>query len=106
MSLTRGPLFALHTIFVTVVVIALVMQLHEREREVERVRAQARQEREETERMNQEIQQQQALLEGLGSKDPYVIELLVRDRLRYASPGEISPPPLPVIDKQRRLVTK
>jgi len=98
MNATRGPLLALHTIFASVVVVSLLAHLSERDHEVAQIRAQALQERNETERLNQEIQQHKALLEGLSRKDPYVVEMLVRDKLQFSRPGEISPPPLPAID--------
>ena len=99
MSLARGPLLALHTIFATLVVIALLLHLGEREREVAKVRAIATQEHAETVRSEQDITQQKALLDGLANKDPYVVELLVRDKLQFTGPGEITPPPLPAVDK-------
>ncbi len=99
MSLARGPLLALHTIFATLVVIALLLHLGEREREVAKVRAIAIQEHAETVRSEQDIAQQKALLDGLANKDPYVVELLVRDKLQFTGPGEITPPPLPAVDK-------
>ena len=37
----------------------------------------------------------------MNAKDPYVIELLAREKLQYGRPGEISPPPVPAIDKPR-----
>lgn len=101
MSLSRGPLFVLHAVFATVLIIALVAHLHEREQEVGRIKAIAEQEREETKRLVQDIDQQQALLDGLNKKDPYVVELIARDKLQFAGVKEISPPPLPTIDKPR-----
>lgn len=101
MSLARGPLLVLHVVFATVAVLAMLAHLGEREREVGRIKETARQEREETARMQQEIAQQQALLDGVGRRDPYVVELIARDRLQYSGPGEFTPPPLPAIDKIR-----
>jgi hypothetical protein len=106
MSLARGPLFVLHMVFATVVVIGLVMHLGEREREVSRIKEVARQEREETVRLENDIAQQEALLSGLRRKDPYVVELIARDKLDYSAAGEISPPPLPAIDKRGATGTK
>jgi hypothetical protein len=37
--------------------------------------------------MTQDIDQQKALLAGLSSKDPYVVELLARERLQYSRAG-------------------
>lgn len=101
MSLARGPLLVLHVVLATVAVLGLFAHLEEREREVGRIKDVARQEHEETVRMQQEIAQQQALLDGVGRRDPYVVELIARDRLQYVGPGEFTPPPLPAIDKIR-----
>jgi cell division protein FtsB len=106
MNLARGPLFVVHAVFATVVVISLFIYLQEREAEVARVKQVAHQERQETQRLEADIRQQEALLDGLRHKDPYVVELVARDRLRYAIPGEIAPPPLPAIDKPRATGTK
>lgn len=106
MSLARGPLFVVHAVFATVVVISLFMYLQERESEVARVKQIAQQERQETIRLEADIHQQEALLDGLRRKDPYVVELVARDRLKYSIPGEIAPPPLPAIDKPRATGTK
>ena len=46
------------------------------------------------ERMLAERDRLQGLLEGLRKRDPYVIELIARDRLDYHRPGEMTPPPL------------
>jgi cell division protein FtsB len=106
MNLARGPLVVVHAVFATVVVIALMIHLQSREAEVAQIKRVAEQERQETERLKAEIAQQEALLDGLRRKDPYVVELVARDRLKYAGPGEIAPPPLPAIDKPRATGTK
>ena len=46
------------------------------------------------ERMEKEHARLQGLLEGVRRQDPYVIEMIARDRLDYHRPGELSPPPL------------
>lgn len=106
MNLARGPLVVVHAVFATVVVISFSMHLREREGEVAQVKQTAHQERQETVRLEQDIAQQEALLDGLRRKDPYVVELIARERLKYATPGEIAPPPLPAIDKPRATDTK
>lgn len=106
MSLARGPLFVVHAVLGTVLVISLSIYLQEREAEVARVKQVAQQERLETQRLQHDIDQQKALINGLRQKDPYVVELIARDRLKYAGPGEIAPPPLPAIDKPRATDTK
>ena len=90
----------------TVVVIALSIALQEREKEVAHVKQVAADEREETQRLQAEITQQEALIDGLRRKDPYVVELVARDRLNYVGKDEIAPPPLPAIDKARATGTK
>lgn len=106
MNLARGPLFVVHGVAGTLLVISLFIYLQEREVEVARIKQVAQQERQETQRLQHDIEQQQALLKGLRDKDPYVVELIARDRLNYAGPGEIAPPPLPAIDKPRATGTK
>jgi len=105
-NLARGPLVVVHAVFATVVVISLFIYLQEREIEVSRVKQVAQQEHLETARLEADIHQQEALLDGLRHKDPYVVELVARDRLNYSGPGEIAPPPLPAIDKPRATGTK
>ena len=106
MSLARGPLVVVHAVFATVVVITFSIYLRDRETEVAHVKQIAQQERQDTARLQNDIVQQEALLDGLRRKDPYVIELIARDRLHYTGAGEIAPPPLPAIDKARVTDTK
>jgi hypothetical protein len=106
MSLARGPLFVVHGVFATVVVLGLWMHLQERERNVESLRVTAQQEHLETIALEADITQQEALIDGLRAKDPYVVELIARDKLNYVGVAEISPPPLPTIDKHRVVSTK
>jgi cell division protein FtsB len=100
-STFRGPLFAIHAIFATVLVIALLIHLDERSRDIAHLKAVTTQERDETQHVCQDVDRQRALLQGLNTKDAYVIELLARERLQYSQPGEMSPPPAPTIDKLR-----
>jgi cell division protein FtsB len=106
MSLARGPLFVLHMVFATVVVISLFIYLQEREAEVSRIKQLAHQEHQETARLQSDITQQDELIKGLRQKDPYVVEMIARDKFKYAGAGEIAPPPLPSIDKQRAIGSK
>jgi len=106
MNLTRGPLVVVHAVFATVVVISFSIYLRERENDVAHVKQIALQERQDTARLQHDITQQEALLDGLRRKDPYVVELIARDRLKYIGTGEIAPPPLPAIDKARATDTK
>ena len=80
------------------VVASLCRQLGARSGEVGVIRAQAQADRSETLRMQQELDLQRNLLVALRAGDPYVVELLARDRFGYTRPGELSPPPLPAID--------
>ncbi len=106
MNLARGPLVVVHAVFATVVVISLSIHLRERESEVTQIKQVAHQERQDTLKLQHDIAQQEALLDGLRRKDPYVVELIARERLKYTGPGEIAPPPLPAIDKARATDTK
>ena len=106
MSLARGPLVVVHAVFATLVVISFSIYLRERESEVAHIKQIALQERQDTQRLQHDITQQEALLDGLRRKDPYVVELIARDRLKYTGDGEIAPPPLPAIDKPRATDTK
>ena len=45
------------------------------------------------ERMAAERDRLQSLLNGLRRHDPYVVEMIARDRLDYSRPGELTPPP-------------
>jgi cell division protein FtsB len=77
----------------------LCHQLKTREQDTEDVRRTAEQERDDTQRMQHENQVQQDLLKGIRQNDPYVVELLAREKLRFAGPGEIAPPQLPPAEK-------
>lgn len=106
MSLARGPFFVLHVVFATVVVISLFIYLQERQNEVSHIQQVARKEHLETLQLQADLVQQEALIKGLQHKDPYVVELIARDKFKYTGAGEIAPPPLPVIDKPRATVTR
>ena len=106
MSLARGPFFVLHVVFATVVVISLFIYLQERQNEVSHIQQIAHQEHVETLRLQADLVQQEELIKGLQRKDPYVVELIARDKFKYAGAGEIAPPPLPAIDKPRATGTK
>ena len=104
MIIPRGPLFVLHASFGTLIVLALFFQLRTREHEVDQLRQMTAHENSETKRLQQEIAELENLRDGLVKKDPYVVELLVRDKLQYSRPGEIAPPP--AIDKPGRTGSK
>lgn len=71
----------------------LVSAYAERRGELGKVRDLAAAEQQETQRLNAEIERGKALRDGLKRDDPYVVEYLARDRLQYAGPGEMNPPP-------------
>lgn len=94
----RSGLLVLHIVLGVVVVAALCRQLGLRAGAVSEVRAQAQADRAETQRMQREMELQRNLLGALRGQDPYVVELLARERLGYARPGELAPPPAPTVD--------
>ncbi len=89
----RQGLIAAHIVFGLAVVAVLVHNLGERAREVNDVRAIAHAETAAKTRIDNENAQLTELLKGRERNDPYVIELLARDRLNYTRPGEIPLPP-------------
>jgi hypothetical protein len=90
----RPLLIALHLLLALTVLVCLVRQLGVRAQEVSDIRGLANREHRDTERMQQETALQQHLLAGIRAKDPYVVELLARERLGYARPNEFAPPAL------------
>lgn len=92
-------LIAAHA-FAAVVILALLFhQLQNRELSTQEVRRIAAQEHGDTQRLQRENAVQQDLLKGIRSNDPYVVEMLARDKLRFAAPGEVAPPMLPADGK-------
>ncbi len=90
----RQGLIAGHIVFGIVVVAGLVHSLGERAREVNDVRVVAQQETDAKARIANENAQLSQLLKGREQMDPYVIELLARERLGYTRQGEIPLPPV------------
>ncbi len=95
----RALSIALHILLGLAVLCTLIRQLGVRAQEVSDIRGLAAQEHHDTERMDREVKLHQELLTGMRAKDPYVVELLARERYSYNRPGEFSPPPLPRTDK-------
>jgi cell division protein FtsB len=93
MTLRRMALYVVHAVFAIIVVSMLYGQHDERAQSVARIKATADQERAETERMRRDNEVLHGLLKGLRASDPYVVEMLARDKLRCTRPGEIAPPP-------------
>jgi cell division protein FtsB len=74
----------------------LATVLVERRREAAALRSLADDRTAETRRMRDEIARDEALRDGLKQDDPYVVEYLARERLRWTAPGEFAPPPATV----------
>lgn len=100
MSLTRGPLLVLHAAIGTLLVMTLLFQLRDREHRLVQFREDTTREVAEARRLQQEITELESRRDGMARKDPYVVELMVREKLQYTRPGEIVPPPS--VDKPRR----
>jgi cell division protein FtsB len=100
MSLTRGPLLVVHAAVGTLLVLTLLFQLRDRERQLVQFREETNREVSETRRLQREIAELESRRDGMARKDPYVVELMVREKLQYTRPGEIAPPPS--VDKPRR----
>lgn len=90
---------ALHILLGLTILVLLVRQLGVRAQEVSDIRGIATHEHSETLQMQHKMQLQQDLLTGMRTKDPYVVELLARQKLNYARPGEFTPPPLAKTDR-------
>ena len=91
----RQGLMAAHVIAGIAVVALLCRHLGDRAQEVNVVRTAARSEHEVPERMRRDNARVAELIGGVERQDPYVIELLTREKLQYGRPGEITPPPAP-----------
>ena len=88
----RQVLIAVHVLIGLLIVAALCSRLGDRAMEVNQVRISTQQEQEKTQAIQHEITRMDELRKGIERQDPYVIELLARQKLQYARPGEISPP--------------
>lgn len=97
----RTILIIVHVLAGVVILAYLVRQLAGRAHEVGGVRAQWEVDHADNESMRAEMTLQKSLLNGLRARDPYVIELLARDRHSYSRPGEytLPPAPTPPVDK-------
>lgn len=104
-NVRHGLLVLAHLGLAGVVVSAMLDYRSERRADVEQVREQAQQERAQTRAFDERVDTGEALREGLRQDDPYVVELLLRERLGYqAHPQEVRPPcpPTTPTDSQRR----
>ena len=83
----------LHAAFAIALLGWLVAAYVERRGEADKAREAAATEALETQRLRNDIEHGRTLRAGLKRDDPYVVEFLARDRLQYAAPGELAPPP-------------
>jgi len=93
--IANGLVFAANLVLGAWVVSSLYVRLQERRGEVDAVRHAAVQERQATEELRHQVAVQEATLAGLRQDDPYVIEMLAREKLGWEGPDEVRPPPLP-----------
>ncbi len=99
MSPVRLALIAAHLALAVAVLAMLSRHLALRAQEANEVRSLAGRDRIETERLRDEIRRLEELRKGVERQDPFVIELLAREKLQWARPGEKSPPAVPTVDK-------
>jgi hypothetical protein len=90
-----------HAVIAVGVVGYLASVLVERRREANELRNLADDRTAETRRIRDEITRDEALRDGLKHDDPYVVEYLARERLKWTTPGEFAPPPA-TVDKGSR----
>jgi hypothetical protein len=95
----RSLLIVVHIVAAIALLAILMRQLALRSHDVNEVRAQWTVDHAETMRMRHEMELQRTLLGGLRGKDPYVVELMARERHDYSRPGEFALPEAPVVDK-------
>ena len=106
MIVRRTLLIAAHAAVATAIIAMLYGQYDERQRAVSATRRAADAERRETEAVQRENQVLGDTLKGIKANDPYVVEMLARDKLGYQRPGEMAPPPLPSVDNPAGTRTK
>ena len=89
-------LVGLHLAVAIVIVGALLTEHEKRNGEVAVLAQQARLEHRQTEDLRHQVAVQEATLQGIYERDPYVIELLARTRYDYVGlEPELTPPPIP-----------
>lgn len=96
MNIVTATLLLGHLAIAGVILFALSSRYYDREGEVSQLRELTERERQLTHEHNQQVQVYEALLEGVRANDPYVIELLARERLgyRHREQREVPPPRL------------
>lgn len=102
MTLRNLALVFGHAAVGLLVVGLMYRQLTQRAGEVARVRSETEAGRRETERMQREHDGLARMRRGLEQGDPYAVEMLARERLRFTRPGELTPPALPPHDETAR----
>ena len=95
MIIRQAILVLAHATLALAIIGLLWSQYDQRRQAVNEVRRAADTERAETEKVKQDVQVQQDLLRGIKQGDPYVVEMLARDKLDYQRPGELTPPTRP-----------
>lgn len=85
-----------HLLIAIVVISGLHERYQKREQEVSHIRDLAAEERGDTLRQREGVLVLERLIEGLRDRDPYVVELLARQRLGFegSNQQEIAPPKL------------
>lgn len=86
-----------HVVIAVTIVWGMQHQYAQRSEEVGSLRSTAQRESADTAKLQREVEVLEHLLDGVRQDDPYVIELLARDRLGYRNPEhlEVPPPRLP-----------
>ena len=90
----RHALIVLHVLLAVAVLASMSRQLGQRQHAVDAVRRQTEADTKEAMGMRAELELGRNLLDGVRTRDPYVVELLARERLGYRRPGELVPPPM------------
>ena len=98
----RTTLVLLHLAIALVVLVVLGRQYVAAAGAAKEARVFAADDRQETLRVEADIERMKAVRDGLKRSDPFVVELVARDRLRFTGPGEFTPPRMPVVDSPVR----
>ncbi len=93
MKSLRGLAILLHVAIAIAAVGLLYRQYQQRQADVATVKKDADREHADTQRLEKDVQVQQHILGGIREGDPFVVEMLARDRLDLTRPGELTPPP-------------
>lgn len=85
-----------HGAIALIIISNLFFYQQERQSDVDKLKQVANSEQALTDELRQQVEEYSAVLEGLRAKDPYVIELLARERLGYqhSERREVPPPPI------------